>query len=84
MPIHDQFDVAETFVPPANQPLTLAAYIGGPYGEAFVEPAAVGLPLVDMPLFLTPDRYVPVPLEATYQTAWDAVPSYWRNVLASE
>jgi hypothetical protein len=35
-----------------------------------------------MPLFLTPEVYVPVPLEPTYQSAWDAVPTYWRGVLA--
>jgi len=25
--------------------------------------------LIDMPLFLTPDRYIPVPLEETYLAA---------------
>ena len=34
-----------------------------------------------MPLFLTPDRYVQVPLEATYQAAWQNVPEFWRDVL---
>jgi hypothetical protein len=37
--------------------------------------------LADMPLFLTPDVYVTVPLESTYQSAWEAVPEFWRNVL---
>ena len=69
------------FALPADKPLTCAAYIGGPMPEAFVEPAAVGDALPDMPLFLTPDVYVPVPLEATYQSAWDAVPAFWRDVL---
>jgi tetratricopeptide (TPR) repeat protein len=36
---------------------------------------------LDMPLFLTPGVYVPVPLEKTYQSAWEAVPSFWRDVL---
>jgi hypothetical protein len=70
-----------TFALPSGQPLTQAAYIGGPSPEAFVEPAAVGSTLAKMPLFLTPDAYVSVPLEATYQSAWEAVPTYWRNVL---
>jgi hypothetical protein len=36
-----------------------------------------------MPLFLRPDRHVPVPLEETYQTAWQNVPQRWRQVLES-
>jgi hypothetical protein len=78
--IWDEF-LDNTFALPPGRPLTLAAYIGGLIPEAFVEPTAVGLTLREMPLFLTPDVYVPVPLEATYQSAWDAVPSFWRHVL---
>src|SRR5438270_9403677 len=69
------------FALPPDKPLTLAAYVGGPVPETFVNAAAVRLALPDMPLFLTPDVYVLVPLEATYQSAWEAVPSFWRNVL---
>jgi hypothetical protein len=80
--IWDEF-IDNDFTLPAEKPLTLAAYIGGPMPETFVEPAAVGLALPnDMPLFLTPDLYVPVPLERTYQSAWEAVPAFWQNVLA--
>ncbi len=50
--------------------------------EAFIEPVAVGEPLPEMPLFLTEDVWVPVPLEMTYQAAFDAVPHYWRDVVA--
>ena len=64
------------FVPPPDKPLTLAAYAGGPVQEAFVEPAAVGSTLPDMPLFLTPGNYVEVPLESTYQEAWEEVPEF--------
>src|SRR5262249_29256048 len=60
-----------------------AAYSGGPWPEAFVEPTAVGAALPEMPLFLTPDVYIPVPLDATYQSAWEAVPAFWRDVLTS-
>lgn len=49
--------------------------------QAFVEPAAVGLVLPDMPLFLQPDRYVSVPLEATYHAAYRGVPEYYRRIL---
>jgi hypothetical protein len=34
-----------------------------------------------MPLYLEPDVYVSVPLEATYRTAFAAMPSRWRSVL---
>jgi uncharacterized protein DUF4058 len=71
------------FTLPPGKPLTLASYIGGAIPEAFVEPTAVGAVLPEMPLFLTPDVYVPLPLEATYQSAWEAVPSYWQKVLTA-
>jgi hypothetical protein len=67
----------------ADRPLTLVAYVGGPFREAFIEPVAVGQSLPEMPLFLTPEIYVPVPLEATYQAAWEAVPAYWRDVVGT-
>jgi hypothetical protein len=61
------------------KPLTCASYVASRYGGAYVEPLAVGDPLPDaMPVFLTRGRYVPVPLEATYRAAFDAVPAVWR------
>ena len=36
--------------------------------------------LPKLPLFLTEDEYVNVPLEASYQSAWNAVPKRWRDV----
>ncbi len=71
------------FALPEGKPLTLASYIGGPVPEAFVEPTSVGSELIEMPLFLTDEVYIPLPLEATYQSAWEAVPSYWQDVLTS-
>lgn len=50
--------------------------------EAFIEPVAVGDELPEMPLFLAADIYIHAPLEATYESAWEAVPSYWRDVVA--
>jgi hypothetical protein len=78
----DEFTDNDFALPP-DKPLTLAAYIGGLMPETFVEPAAVGAAVPEMPLFLTPALYVPVPLEATYQSAWEAVPSFWRDVLTA-
>jgi Protein of unknown function (DUF4058) len=74
------FEAEYALVP--NRPLTLASYVAGRQPEAFIEPTAVGAALIEMPLFLVPEVYVPVPLEATYQAAWDAVPAFWREVIA--
>jgi hypothetical protein len=80
--IWDEF-ADNDFVLPPDKPLTLAAYVGGPFPEAFIEPTAVGANLPEMPLFLTPEVYVDTPLETTYQSAWEAVPAFWRDVLTS-
>lgn len=61
--------------------LTLVAYSAGYVKRAFIEPLAVGEALPDMPLFLEPELYVPVSLEATYQAAFEAVPRQGRDVL---
>lgn len=66
---------------PAQEPLTLASYAAGPRIEVFLEHVSVGAALPDMPLFLRPDRYVNVPLEPTYQAAYQGMPAFWRNVL---
>jgi hypothetical protein len=66
----------DPFTPPAGKPLTLAAYEAGFDGpRCYVEPTAVGRPLIDLPLFLEPGEYIPLPLEATYQAAFaDVLP----------
>ena len=69
------------FSPPTDKPLTLAAYVAGPAPTAYVEPVAVGDPLPDMPLFLDPEQYINVPLEATYRGAYEGVPRYYRALL---
>jgi hypothetical protein len=75
-------DIADnSYRQPENKPLTLAAYDAGPPKIAYVNPVAVGEPLPDMPLFLCPGEYILVPLEATYQAAWQSVPQRWRRVL---
>lgn len=71
----------DSYRAPADKPLTLAAYASGLVKRAFVEPIAVGDRLPDMPLFLTPEACVHVPLEATYQAAWNGVPRRWQSVL---
>jgi hypothetical protein len=73
----------EPYQQPADKPLTLAAYAagGGPAATAYVEPVAVGDALPNMPLFLNPEQYVNVPLDATYQAAYDSVPLFYRRIL---
>jgi hypothetical protein len=69
------------FALPSDKPLTLAAYAAGQIKTAYIEPVAVGEALPEMPLFLEPEAYVNVPLEASYQAAWRGVPQRWRRVL---
>lgn len=71
----------DPFTLPPDEPLTLAAYSAGPTKRCYVEPTAIGRSLAEMPLFLDPDVYVNVPLEATYQGAYRGVPRRWRQVL---
>jgi hypothetical protein len=73
----------EPFTLPPDKPLTLAAYVIGTEITAYVEPVAVGDPLPDLPIFLCGQRYVPCPLEETYQTAWDQFPAPLRPPLES-
>jgi hypothetical protein len=76
----ERFD-DEPYVPPADEPLTLASYVAGPRPDAYEEPLAVGSPLAEMPLFLNPDRYVNVPLETTYLAAFRGLPAFLREAL---
>ena len=71
----------EAFTPPADKPLTLAAYSSGEVIRAFVEPVGVGDRLPELPIFLEADRYVPCPLEATYRASWAVVPGVLKAPL---
>ena len=70
----------------AHKPLTLSAFaagdlIAGLNTTVYVEPIAVGDVLPDMPAYLEWGEYVPVPLEATYQTAWANCPADMRELV---
>jgi hypothetical protein len=71
----------EPFQPSAAEPLTVVAYEAGLTTRAYIECAAVGQPVPDMPLFLEPDGCVMVPLEATYAAAFAVMPRRWADVL---
>lgn len=78
--IWDYF-AGEEYTAPTDKPLTLAAYESGLSVRAYVVPVRVGEVLPDMPVFLEPEKAVMVPLEATYQSAFAAVPRRWQRVL---
>jgi hypothetical protein len=78
--IWDEFQ-EEDFEFPPDKPLILAAYDAGPPRVAYIEPVAVGDVLPDRPLFLKPGHYVLAPLEATYQTTWNAFPTVLKGLL---
>jgi hypothetical protein len=80
--IHQRLENSELHYDlPAAEPLILVSYQAGPRIEAFIEHLKVGDALPDMPLFFRHDRYIDVPLEATYQAAWRGMPAFWRDVL---
>ena len=66
---------------PPECPLSLIAYECDDPPKIYLEPFAVGDALAEMPVYLYPGMYVEVPLEATYLSAWEAVPRRWRQVI---
>jgi hypothetical protein len=60
------------FAFPAGKDRVLASYETGGVQACYVEPVGIGDQLADMPLFLTNDLHIYVPLEPTYQATWDA------------
>jgi hypothetical protein len=77
-------EAEEPLDPPADEPLTLAAYVADLRPDAYLDYVALGRPLPAMPLFLTRDHYLNAPLEATYDAAWRGMPAYWRAVVEGE
>ena len=73
----------EDYVLDRARPLTVAAYVGGAVVDAFVAHFAVGDPIPEMPLFLTSENYIRVPLEPAYMAAWEDVPPQYQEVLAA-
>lgn len=71
----------DSYQVPPGKPLTAAAYAADEIPRAYVQPLAVGESLPAMPLFVTPEVYINVPLEETYQAAYRSVPQRWRTVL---
>jgi hypothetical protein len=66
-----------------HRPLTLVSYVAGQNQKAYIQPMAVGEMLVDMPLFLTEERYVNAALESSYSAAFAEVDAEWQQVLTA-
>jgi hypothetical protein len=49
--------------------------------RGFAELVGLNQPLPEMPLFLSEDHYINVPLESTYLRAWDELPQPWRDIV---
>lgn len=67
---------------PEAPPLTLAAYECGDRVRAYVLHTAIGEALPEMPLFLERGQAVSVPLQSTYNTAFEEVSHRWKRVLS--
>jgi hypothetical protein len=72
----------EEYVLGRERPLTTVAYISGAaLVDAFVNHFAIGEPIPEMPLFLTRENFIRVPLEAAYMAAWEDVPPQYQEIL---
>jgi hypothetical protein len=71
----------EPFQAPPGKSLIVASYIGGDIPTAYVESVGIGDPLPSLPIFLSETRYIPAPLEATYQEAWAVFPAMLKEVI---
>jgi Protein of unknown function (DUF4058) len=66
---------------PAARPLTAVSYSAGKPVAVYLKAFSLGETVPAMPLFLTPATAVTVPLETTYEDAWDDVPDPIRDRL---
>lgn len=78
--ITDEFE-EKPFDAPPGKPLIVAAYVGGDIPTAYVEPVGVGDSLPSLPIFLSETRYIPAPLEATYEEAWAVFPAMLKKLI---
>ena len=68
---------------PTDKLLSVAAFDAGEGLTAYVDALAVGAILPEAPLFLAPGWYVNVPLEETYQAAWEVTPRPIRDLVGT-
>jgi hypothetical protein len=73
--------IEEDFTFPPGKDRLLVSYESGAERAAYVEPVGVGDVLRDMPLFVAAGMHVPVPLESTYQGAWESSSEEMRRAV---
>jgi hypothetical protein len=78
--IWEHFDPVD-YVPPPDKPMTQAAYCATPMPVAYLEPIAIGDQMPSMPLYLEVDWHIDLPLESTYEAAYQGVPAFYRGIL---
>jgi hypothetical protein len=71
----------EAFTFPPGKDRILASYEADRERAAYVEPVGVGDALPEMPLFLASGFHIAVPLEASYQSAWESCPQIMRKAV---
>ena len=71
----------QPFEAPPGKPLIVASYQGGDIPTAYVEPVGLGDTLPSLPIFLSETRYIPAPLEETYQHAWAGFPAMLKELI---
>jgi len=78
--IWDEFEEQDTeFTFPTGKSRILASYNSGRFKQAYVEPLGLFERLPEMPLFLSSQEYVKVPLESTYESCWSVMPKVFRD-----
>jgi hypothetical protein len=65
-----------------DKPLIVASFDAGDGPAVYADPFAVRDLVPDAPLFLSPGRYVMLPLEPAYQAAWSVTPRSIRDRVA--
>ena len=79
--IWDEIGEDEPFEFPSGTDRLLASYDAGREKIAYIETIGVGNSLPEMPLYLSEDFYVKVPLESSYRTAWEASAEDFREAV---
>ena len=80
--IWDEIEDQPFELPPGLDRL-LMSYQAGREKVAYIEPLAIGDTMPDMPLFLTPNLHVKVPLETTYGATWNVLPVQLRSAVTT-
>jgi hypothetical protein len=74
---------SESIVPAVttDEPLSFISLRVSDHISGFVELGAVGRDVPTMPMFLSGERYVNLPLNDSYSQAWQGVPAPWKEIV---